>query len=82
MKRLGGGIVGSDYDIEHLKMHSFFSKLNFNELHRRIPQVQKWPKGYNMIKFCRRYDKLEFSEFSTKNISNRKGNDSDSESTN
>lgn len=62
-KRLGGGLNGSKYDINHLKKHPFFEKLQFDKIQNRIPQVQKLKKGYDMIKFWKRYDRLEFSEY-------------------
>lgn len=62
LKRLGGGLKDSKYSISELKKHPFFEKLNFEDLKRRIPQIQKCKNGYNFIKIKEKFDKLEFSE--------------------
>ena len=67
-ERLGGGLNGSKYDIDHLKKHPFFEKLQFDKIQNRIPQVQRLKKGYDMIKLWKRYDKLEFSEYNRDRI--------------
>lgn len=73
LKRLGGGLNGTKYDIHHLKKHKFFAAktYNFDNVYKHYPQIQKWSKGIELTKFWKRYDKLEFSEYQKKGASGK-----------
>ena len=58
-KRLGGGDLGTEYDINHLKKHKFFKNIKWNTLHNTTPPG---------------FDKSKYYEGKRKSIYKKKGN--------
>jgi serine/threonine protein kinase len=58
-KRLGGGDLGTEYDINHLKKHKYFKNINWNNLKNMTPP------GFNTYKYY---------ESKRKSIYKKKGN--------
>ena len=46
LDRLGSGPAGSDLSMEKLKAHPFFEGLEFDNLHKKSPPIQKGRMGY------------------------------------
>ena len=65
--RLGGGDIGTQYDINHLKMHKYFKGIKWNNL------INMSPPGFNTYKFY---------ENKRKSIYKKKGNNENNNESN
>ena len=66
-KRLGGGELGSENDIRHLKQHKFFKNIKWNNLHNMTPP------GFNENKFYESKKKSIYKKGKSKNQNEKDG---------